>query len=163
MSPGMARAMIQAQQPTFRDPLMKRSDTHRALHTLRKSGELALAAPHVVALRSARLGAAAWPPGPSDQREFVRMGTEKVQAFSQSAMAMWMQMAALQQRWAMQASAQWWSAWAGMWMPWLATKPLRADPIPLQRAMLRVVYSGISPIHRTARANSRRLGKRSSR
>jgi len=142
---------------------MNKSDTRRALRTLRKSGELALAAPQVIALRGARFGAADWPPGARDQREFVRMGAEKVQAFSQSTLAMGMQMAALQQQWAWQAGAQWWSVWARMWMPWLATRKLRADPLPVQRAMLRLVESGVSPIHRTARANALRLGKRAPR
>ena len=137
---------------------MKKSDKRVALRTMRKSAELARAAPQVIARRGVRLGMAGWPPGERDQREVVRMGAEKVQAFSQSALAIAVQATALQQQWALQAAAQWWSMWARLWTPWLAVKQPRADPLWFQGALLKLVDSGLSPIHRTALANARRLG-----
>lgn len=135
---------------------MTKTDIRRSMRTLRKSGELAVSTTQVIAMRSARMRAADWPLSARDQREFTRMGAEKVQAFSQAGMAMGMQMALLQQQWAWQAVSQWASLWRSFWMPWAAA-PRAGTPVQLQRAMLKLVDSGLAPIHRTARANAQRL------
>jgi len=136
---------------------MSLHDSRRSARTLRKSGELALAASQVIAVRTARMQAADWPLNARDQREFARMGTEKVQAFSQAGMAMGVQMAVLQQQWALQAMSQWIALWRNVWMPWTAGATHAGRPMQVQRAMLRLVDSGMAPIHRAARANAQRL------
>jgi len=137
---------------------MNKHDTRRSARTLRKSGELALAASQVVALRTARMQAADWPLSARDQREFARMGTEKVQAFSQAGVAMGVQVAMLQQQWALQAMSQWIALWRNALTPWTAGASHAGHPMQMQRAMLRLVDSGMAPIHRAARANALRLG-----
>jgi len=134
-----------------------KSDIRRNMRTLRKSGELAVATSQVIAMRTARMQTADWPLSVRDQREFTRMGAEKVQAFSQAGMAMGVQMTMLQQQWAWQAVSQWASLWRSLWMPWAAAAPRAGSPVPLQRAMLKLMDSGLAPIHRTARANAQRL------
>jgi len=136
---------------------MTKSDIRRSVRTLRKSGELAVATSQVIAMRTARMRTADWPLSARDQREFTRMGAEKVQAFSQAGMAMGIQMAMQQQQWAWQAVSQWASLWRSFWMPWTATAPRAGSPVQLQRAMLKLADSGLAPIHRTARANAQRL------
>jgi hypothetical protein len=53
--------------------------------------ELSLATPQVMAHRLTRMAMAGPVPSARDQREFSLMGQEKVQAFQQSWVAMWMQ------------------------------------------------------------------------
>jgi len=53
-----------------------------------KAAELAIAAPQVVAVRTARMLAAGSRPGAADRAELSRMSTEKVQAFWESMFAM---------------------------------------------------------------------------
>jgi len=135
---------------------MTKSDIRRNMRTLRKSGELAVATSQVIAMRTARMQTADWPLSARDQREFSRMGTEKLQAFSQAGMAMGVQMAMLQQQWAWHAASQWASLWRSLWTPWAAA-PRAGSQVQLQRAMLKLMDSGLAPIHRTARANAQRL------
>ncbi|MEV1292201.1 hypothetical protein [Pseudonocardia sp. NPDC049635] len=47
--------------------------------------EIAVTAPLVIAHRTARLVTGGWPPRPREQRELVRMWTEKVDAFTRAA------------------------------------------------------------------------------
>lgn len=51
-------------------------------------GEMALSATHVITQRGARMAGASVPPAADDTREFMLMGTEKVQAFGESMLAM---------------------------------------------------------------------------
>ncbi|HEY4371665.1 MAG TPA: polyhydroxyalkanoate granule-associated phasin [Burkholderiales bacterium] len=50
--------------------------------------EMALSASQVIAQRSARMAGASVPPAAADAREFMLMGTEKLQAFGESMLAM---------------------------------------------------------------------------
>lgn len=134
---------------------MKRYRTSRS-----RSIELALAAPAVIAMRTARMMVAGANPTPADRREMSLMVSEKKHAFTQA----WIAMAANQQR----AQAQWWMALAqAWWAPWFAGRPAIALEAPavqalwrkLQRSQEGVLASGILPIHRTATANFRRLSR----
>ena len=136
----------------------------RRTASLTRSFELALAAPAVIAMRTARMMAAGSAPGPTDRREMSRMVSEKIGAFSES----WVAMAARQQR----AQVEWWMAFArAWWAPWIAGRPgfrfdartSRALARRIQRSQEAVLARGVVPLHRTATANLRRLSRTRSR
>jgi hypothetical protein len=117
---------------------------------LAKAVELSIAAPQVVALRTARLTADG-----RDHAEWLRMGTEKVQAFQESMSAMGLQLWRSNVELALLATRQWWSFWqsAWRWQPfWL---------VPTQRTLGRsaaaVIDKGLAPAHRRVNSNLRRL------
>src|SRR4051812_41069634 len=60
---------------------------------VRKSTELAFAAPFVVVHRLSRMAMAGTSPNARDRKEFTRMGAEKIVAFNRSWYAMWMEAA----------------------------------------------------------------------
>ena len=111
-----------------------------------KAAELAVAAPQVVALRTARMLAAGGNPGVRDRRELERMGTEKMLAFWESMNAMGLEMVKAQQQYALLAMRQWWSPWVS---PWSAAA-----------SAAKVLDKGLAPVHKRAKANVRRLRKR---
>ena len=120
-------------------------------------GELAVAAPQVVAHRLVRLAAAGPQPGKADRREFHRMGAEKVAAFWESWAAMALQGWTVQQRTLANLQAAWWRTW---WTP-LARPGAGAfgpSAAQSQRHGLDVLSRGLAPVHRRAVANSKRLG-----
>ena len=85
-------------------------------------------------------------PNARDRRELERMGTEKVLAFWESMNAMGLEMAKVQQQYALLAMRHWWSPWLS---PWSAAG-----------SATRVLERGLGPVHRRASANLRRLRKR---
>lgn len=89
--------------------------------------ELGLAVPQVIAHRLARM----------DGKEFRRMGTEKVAAFSEA----WTAMAFETMR--------------SLWFPW--------SPRRSRRAALRILTKGVAPVRRRAVANAKRLASRQRR
>ena len=115
--------------------------------------ELAFATPAVVAMRTATFMAHAGAPRVVDVVEATRMVTEKWQAFGEA----WLAIALVQQR----ACAQWWLAC----MRPAPGVPRGAQVSSLARRMHRANVAafarGLVPIHRTATANVRRLGRRS--
>ena len=118
-----------------------------------KAAELGLAAPLVVAHRLTRMALAGRTPSIRDQREFTRMSTEKVAAFYESWNAMVIQSLQIQQDIAA-------SAWRSLWPYWLTSTSSAAwRKIDLPHAALRVLSSGMTPVHRRAVANARRLGR----
>jgi hypothetical protein len=132
----------------------------RRTSTLARSLELTLAAPAVIALRTARMAAAGAAPDAADQREMSRMVSEKGRAFTES----WIAMSARQQR----AQVEWWMAFArAWWTPWTVARPgfgfdaktARALAKRMQRSQAAVLAHGLTPLHRTATANLRRLSK----
>ncbi|HKX41376.1 MAG TPA: polyhydroxyalkanoate granule-associated phasin [Burkholderiaceae bacterium] len=126
---------------------------HRHAQTLAtKTAELALAAPQVVAQRLARMAVAGPLPSARDRREFQRMGAEKATAFAESWNAMAQQAARANQ--ALVASF-----WRAAWSPWMLAQ-LPANAALLQSAALGVLSKGLAPVHRTATANAKRLGRR---
>lgn len=113
--------------------------------------ELAFAVPQVVAHRMTRMALASPTPSARDQREFTRMGAEKVEAFQESWMSMGLHAALAQQR-----------LWLGMMgsLPW----PWGTGRMPdLSAALARegqgVLNKGLAPVHRRAVANAKRLGR----
>ena len=131
---------------------MSRRNRH-ATSIASKAVELSLAVPQVVAHRVARMASAGPLPSQRDRREFQRMGAEKVTAFTQAWNAMAMQAVRANQ------------ALAATWMRTLWTPPWRAGKLPpsaaaqWQSAALGVIEKGIAPVHRTATANAKRLGR----
>ena len=120
--------------------------------------ELAVAAPQVVSHRLARMAAAGPLPGAADQREFHRMGAEKVAAFWESWAAMGLQSWSAQQRALAAMQSAWWRT---LWFP--LAKPgagaFGPSTAQLQRQTLDMLAHGLAPVHRRAVANAKRLGK----
>lgn len=140
--------------------------------TGRKTWETMLAAPQVVAHRTARMVAAGPMPGAADRREFTNMGTEKVVAFSQAWMNATREVFAFQQQMASNALQQWWTLLRAF-NPLLAGRAARAVPTSAKvmgemlaagnRAMStlpRVAHGAVSPVHAKATSNARRLRRR---
>jgi hypothetical protein len=127
---------------------------------LQKAAELSLAAPQVIALRNLMMMTSGTSAGTS--REMTRMGMEKLEAWQESVAAMTAQMQRTQQEWALAAMRQWWSAWAAPWQMFGASTAPRALPSAnqVQRAVSRVLDTGLAPVHRRAQANAKRLSRR---
>lgn len=144
---------------------MRRVKRSRRAGSIAKVAELAIAAPQVVAIRTGRMLAAGANPGAADRTEFSQMGKEKVQAFAQ--------LVRTNQEYARTAALQWWRLWTTPW--WLAayrpvsqamaSLPRAAGLVPgptrsqRQRAMSKLVEAGLTPVHKRATANARRLGR----
>ena len=128
--------------------------TFRQISALgRKTSELSLAAPQVVAHRLARMAAAdAWS-RPRDRKEFFEMFAEKQVAFVHSWLAMLTEAARINQRLMLSAfsAAAWSSPPRGAR---LADSARRA-----QKSAISVVAKGLAPVHRKAVANARRLAR----
>jgi hypothetical protein len=141
--------------------------------TMVKMAELAIAAPQVVAMRTARAMAAGAAPTTSDRTEFVQMSTEKVQAFWESMFAMGVQIARTQQEYAQTIAVQCCRAWSTPWwavasrpfLPGMSALPRAAALVTgpskrqRERAVQGLVAAGLGPIHKTATANARRLAR----
>ncbi|MFT4195660.1 polyhydroxyalkanoate granule-associated phasin [Ottowia sp.] len=126
----------------------------------RRSGQLASAVPQVVALRVGRMLAAGPLPNARDQREFYRMGAEKVEAFWESWLAMASQGVLAQQRFALWWFQTWWRVALGGWMnpPTVGHLSARAGRHLVDSA-LDVALRGMAPVHRRAVDNARRLSR----
>ena len=118
---------------------------YKRSRSIAKAAELSLAAPQVVAMRSARMLAAGVNPSARDRREFERMGTEKVLAFWESMNVMGLEMAKAQQRYALFALRQWCSPWLSPWS--------------VAASATKVLEKGLGPVHKRVSANARRLRK----
>jgi len=88
-------------------------------------------------------------PSARDRAEFHRMGTEKVAAAAEAWNAMAVQALVENQKLAL-------SFMQSFWFPWLRPSS-RSASRQLSNAALRVLGSGMAPIHRHATANARRL------
>jgi hypothetical protein len=120
-----------------------------------KSFELSLAAPQVVAHRVGRMMAAGPNPSARDRREFASMGSEKVLAFYQSWLAMWLQAATA-------AQAGWLRALTAV-PPTTASAASRVAQRALTgqaTAVTRVLNAGLKPVHAKAVSNSKRLRRK---
>ena len=141
---------------------MRRVKRSRRAGSIVKATELAIAAPQVVAIRTARMLAAGAHPGAADRAELSRMYTEKVQAFWESMFAMGAQVVRTNQDCARTAALQWWRLWT---TPLHASLPRAAGvvtgttPRRRQRAMSRLAEAALTPVHKRATANARRLGR----
>ena len=122
----------------------------------RKTAELAVAVPQVVAHRLARMALAGPQLSPRDRKEFERMVAEKNAAFAASWTAMAWQAARAQQS----LAASWMAAFSA------ASRGSRPSPAASSTSARRwhdatvgVLGKGLAPVHRTAVANARRLAR----
>ena len=125
----------------------------------------------MIALRTARMFAAGAYPDSLDRREVIRMSTEKLQAFSESMNAMAVQVYKANHELTLLAMRNWWTAWTNPWSlltyrgtpPWIVPFwPLQgfgsgATSSRLQRSMAKVIEKGLTPVHKRATGNARRL------
>lgn len=123
----------------------------------RKTFETAVAAPQVVARRLGRMATAGPLPSLRDQQEFVGMVTEKQLAFAQSWLAMSSEAWRLQQQ-----------LWTSLWT--LGLSPGLSHPSAsmavarhLHSAAVSIAEKGLTPLHRKAVSNARRLSRPSGR
>ena len=132
---------------------MKSRTSARQNILAKQSRELATAVPQVVAHRVTRMVMAGAQPSERDRVEFQRMVDEKHLAFNES----WAAMSAQ----ALQANQTLFTtAWRSFCYPWLdggATPSAMAEQ--MQAAGLRVIQKGLTPVHRRAVANAKRLAK----
>ncbi|HYM47022.1 MAG TPA: polyhydroxyalkanoate granule-associated phasin [Burkholderiaceae bacterium] len=135
---------------------MNKRARRSALRIGTQTAELMFAAPQVVAHRLRRIGAAGAGTNARDQREFQRMGAEKIAAFGES----WNQMALQMVKANQQVAQAWMSAW---WFPLRMTsgaaarRSLARAAAQMQGSALRVMSRGLGPVHRRATANAKRL------
>lgn len=129
------------------------------MSTLKKSyrlatqaAEIAVAAPQVIAMRTARMAMAGTNPSAKDQREFYQMGAEKVEAFSEAWMAMTMQMWKAQQEFMFM--------WMRSFNPYFGSGlSFEQSSKHLEAATLNVLSKGISPVHKRVVSNAKRLSR----
>ena len=125
-----------------------------------KVAELALAAPHVVALRTGRMLAAGSNPAARDRRELSRMAWEKTAAWQESMHAMAAQVYKAQVQWNLGVLRLWWTCCTTPW-PLLAARPgYRVVHARLERSLAHVIDRGLAPVHRRVTSNARRLSRR---
>jgi hypothetical protein len=138
-------------RPHAAKELMFSRRKRKAASLVLKAAELAFAAPQVVAHRVTRMAIAGPTLSQRDRKEFKRMSAEKTEAFSESLNAMTMQVFRANQ--AMAASI-----FRSFWSPSLRGMPsARAVTARLQGVALDVLGKGLSPVHRKAVANAKRL------
>ncbi len=124
-----------------------------------KMAELAVATPQVMAYRSAPLLACGPFSCAATQAEVARMSFEKVQAFAESMSAMNAQLQVNSQRWASLAMHHWWNVWLMPWsVPnwWASFAPIRRHA---ESSATSLIAAGITPMHRRATGNVRRLSQ----
>ena len=126
-----------------------------------QASELMLAAPQVVAHRLGRMALAGAKPSARDQREFHRMGAEKLAAFGEAWQAMTLQMLKSNQQLAASMMRSWWPA--AVSRGGSRSGPLAQAAADWQHAALDILGQGIRPVHRRAVANARRLGRNKTR
>jgi len=109
----------------------QRTTARHAAGAARKSMEIGIAAPQVIAHRLTRMALAGPRPSERDLREFTGMWLEKPAAFGQAFLAAWLQFVRHQ-----------WSFGASLWP-----------------AMFAITNAAIAPVHSKAVANARRLAR----
>ena len=130
---------------------MASSRSRKSASLARKSTQLALATPQVIAQRVTRMALSGANPSSRDRRELSRMTSEKTLAFVGSWNAMALQMIRTQQT----LMSSWMTS---IWMPWLG-RPMTPATLTkqMQDAAVAVALSGLGPVHRAAVANAKRL------
>ena len=137
---------------------MNASSRRKASRLGAQASELLLAAPQVVAHRLGRMAVAGHKPSAKDQREFQRMGAEKLAAFGEAWQAMALQMLKSNQQIAASMMRSAWPASAAR--GGVKAAPLAQAAAAWQQATLDVLGQGIRPVHRRAVANAKRLGRK---
>lgn len=135
---------------------MTRALHQKANRVSAKASELSVAAPQVVAHRMARMLSAGATPSANDQAEFMRMGTEKLEAFVEAWGAMSAQAMQAQQQMAISVMQTMCNPWA-----WAAgpMEPMQQLHDQMQHSMLNVIEGGVNPMHKRAVANAKRLNR----
>ena len=113
--------------------------------------------------------ASPWPSTEADKRELNRMGTEKVEAFSESAMAMGSRLFEANTQFLSYALKQWsqiepMTFWSAVFGSPAALKRLgqagdTKGATRTARAYHRAVDQGLNPIHRSVTRNAKRLSR----
>ena len=112
------------------------------------------AAPQIIALRTlGMLAGGAFPHAPQ-RRENVRMGAEKLEAYTDAVIAMNAQLARSNVELMTYLVRQWWKSWLQPGSMFSLTTTLQRH---WRDAALSVADKGVSPVHRRAVANARRL------
>ena len=136
-----------------------------------KTWEIVVAAPQVIAHRTARMAAAGSSPSARDRKEFTRMSQEKIDAFGESLFAMAAPMFKMHQEFALLAMRQWWSTWANPALlagasperiakahaTFMRKLAAGATSKQIQDSFSRMVGKGLAPVHKRATANAKRL------
>ena len=120
---------------------------------LRRTAELAIAAPQVVAHRLHRMAIAGPTLSERDRKEFTGMVVEKQLAFAQSWTAIWQQWARAQQSFAL---AAWRAFFSGTLPGLLSAGSLASRSLATSAAM---ANAALVPVHRKAVSNAKRLGR----
>jgi hypothetical protein len=136
---------------------MNAASRRKAARLGAQASELMVATPQVVAHRLGRMALAGAKPSARDQREFHRMGAEKLAAFGEAWQAMTLQMLKSNQQLAASMMRSWWPA-AALRGSGKGT-PLAQAGADWQHAALDILGQGIRPVHRRAVANAKRLGR----
>ncbi|WP_207455706.1 phasin family protein [Azospirillum sp. SYSU D00513] len=142
-----------------------------------QGGEVGIAAARTITHRTAMMAAAAGDPVAMANPEFVRMGTEKLEAAVEAGQAMAKGMAELGQAWTALAAGPLlpgspafgrvptpadWLAWQSRAAGAMASGMMMggmAAGLRLAEAWSAVASAGLAPVHRTVSANARRLGR----
>jgi len=140
---------------------MNAASRRKAARIGTQASELMLAAPQVVAHRLGRMALAGHRPSARDQREFHRMGAEKLAAFGEAWQAMTLQMLKSNQQLAASMMRSWWPSSA--LRSGSGSAPLSQAAAQWQHAALDVLGQGIRPVHRRAVANAKRLSRKRTR
>lgn len=122
---------------------------HRAKRISKQAVELSIAAPQVIAQRLTRMALAGPNPTAKVQHEYYLMGAEKVAAFGEAWLAMSMRL--------LQANQQLAMSLMYAWNPLLGGHMLSKSVQVYQSAMWDVLGKGMTPVHKCAVANARRL------
>ncbi|WP_085315639.1 polyhydroxyalkanoate granule-associated phasin [Derxia lacustris] len=123
-----------------------------------KACEIGWSAPQVVAMRLGAMAAAGSNPSARDRAENVRMGQEKLQAFSESWVGVGSRMQRMQLDMAMRCWKEGLRWWTQPW--WLGNAQVfpRLDLMPMNYAPL--FKAALDPVHRRVTGNVRRLAAR---
>lgn len=136
---------------------MNASSRRKVARLHAQASELLIATPQVVAHRLGRMALSGPKPSLKDQREFHRMGAEKLAAFGEAWQAMTLQMLKSNQQLAASMMRSWWPA--GAVRRGANAAPLAPRSIDWQGAALDILGQGIRPVHRRAVANAKRLSR----
>lgn len=132
---------------------MKTRNNHKTALLAVQAAELAIAVPQVIAHRFVRMALSGTEPTKRDRKEFERMGTEKMAAFTESWNAMALQAWRAYQQITLAAFQSFWGPIFGL------KKPTISVSNQLNNAVTGILGKGMAPFHRRAVANSKRLNK----
>src|SRR5258706_8205479 len=137
---------------------MTKSTRRKARRFGKQVSELTVTVPQVIAHRLARMATAGAIPSRRDQREFHRMGAEKLAAFGESWNAMAVQMLRTNQQLAQSIMRIPWAPF-GSARGHAPVQPWSRTAWRAQSAAFGLLSKGLSPVHRRVVANAKRLNR----